>query len=50
MTLFGNAESESVDYSSWNNKRLKHITNNQAGNIIVDFSCNNIASVYVICY
>ena len=30
MTLFGNAESESVDYSSWNNKRLKHITNNQA--------------------
>lgn len=38
MTLFGNAESENMDYSSWNNKRLKHITNNQAGNIMVDFS------------
>ena len=36
LTLFGNAKSQYLDYSSWNNRRLKKITNNQAGCIIIE--------------
>ena len=37
LTVFGNANSEYLDYDSWLHKGLCHITNNQAGNIIFDF-------------
>lgn len=47
ITLFGNAKSKHLDYGSWNNMGLKHITNNQAGNIMVDFSEPFEAKVYV---
>lgn len=47
ITLFGNAKSKYLDYSSWNNRNLKHITNNQAGNIMVDFDEPYEAKVYV---
>ena len=47
ITLFGNAKSKYLDYSSWNNRNLKHITNNQAGNIMVDFNEPFEAKVYV---
>ena len=46
FTLFGNAKSEYLDYNAWNNRNLKHITNNQAGSIIIDEK-NNILSIYV---
>ena len=46
LTLFGNAESEHLDYSSWNNRDLLKITNNEAGTIVLDIENNNI-SVYV---
>ena len=36
LTLFGNTKSQYLDYSSWNNRRLKKITNNQAGCIIIE--------------
>ena len=36
LTLFGNAESEHLDYSSWNNRDLFKITNNEAGNIVLE--------------
>ena len=42
LTLFGNAGSQHLDYSSWNNRNLLHITNNQAGNIVIDFSDGNM--------
>lgn len=48
LTLFGNANSEHLDYNSWNNKNLKFITNNQAGCIILDTNGkNNGIDVYV---
>lgn len=47
LTLFGNAESEYLDYGSWYNKGLKYITNNQAGNIIIEFNNILCADVYV---
>jgi competence protein ComEC len=37
LTLFGNASSEHLAYDAWNSRNLPHITNNQAGSIIVDF-------------
>lgn len=46
FTLFGNAKSEYLDYNAWNNRNLKHITNNQAGSIIIDEK-NNTLSIYV---
>lgn len=46
FTLFGNAKSEYLDYNAWSNRNLKHITNNQAGSIIIDEK-NNILSIYV---
>ncbi|OVE67976.1 hypothetical protein CCS79_13555 [Clostridium diolis] len=46
LTLFGNAKSEHLDYSSWNNRKLDHITNNQADNIILDTNGSDL-DVYV---
>ena len=46
LTLFGNAKSEHLDYSSWNSRNLDHITNNQANCIILDTNNGNI-DVYV---
>ncbi len=47
LTLFGNAKSEYLDYSSWNNRNLKYITNNQAGCIIINTNGKNGMDVYV---
>ncbi len=46
LTLFGNAKSKYLDYSSWSNRGLTYITNNQANNIIVDIS-NYKMKIYV---
>lgn len=35
LTLFGNAKSEYLDYASWNNRGLDHITNNQANCVVI---------------
>lgn len=40
LTLIGNARSKYLAYDQWNNRNLDHITNNQAGNIVIDI-CNN---------
>lgn len=42
LTLFGNAESEHLDYSSWNNRNLLKITNNEAGNIVLEIKDSKI--------
>lgn len=47
LTLLGNAPSEYMDYSAWNNRNLLHFTNNQAGNIILKVDGNNILNVFV---
>ncbi len=47
LTLFGNAKSEHLDYSSWNNRELKFITNNQANCIIIDTNAHDGMDVYV---
>jgi competence protein ComEC len=44
-TLFGNASSEHLAYDAWNSRDLPHITNNQAGSIVVDFD-DYISPVY----
>jgi beta-lactamase superfamily II metal-dependent hydrolase len=36
LTLFGNARSEHLAYDEWSRRELKIITNNQAGNIVLD--------------
>lgn len=36
LTLLGNAESESLDYNAWNRRGLYHITNNQAGCVMLE--------------
>lgn len=46
LTLFGNAKSEHLNYDSWNNRNLKHITNNQANCILLDIN-NSYIDVYV---
>lgn len=38
LTLFGNANSQYLDYDSWNRGNYLHYTNNQAGNVVVEFS------------
>jgi beta-lactamase superfamily II metal-dependent hydrolase len=48
LTLFGNADSEHLAYSAWSNRGLPIITNNQAGNIIVDVDSDPMV-VYVTC-
>ena len=47
LTLFGNAKSEYLDYSSWNNRGLDHITNNQANCIIINTNGESGIDVYV---
>lgn len=47
LTLFGNAKSEYLDYSSWNNRGLDHITNNQANCIIINTNGEEGMDVYV---
>lgn len=42
LTLFGNAKSKHLDYDSWNNRRLEHITNNQANCVVLDVSIDSI--------
>lgn len=42
LTLFGNANSDDLDYNSWNNRNLKKITNNEANCIIMDIEQNMI--------
>ena len=46
LTLFGNAPSEDLDYASCSNRKLCHITNNQAGNVVVEISSSGM-KVYV---
>lgn len=46
LTLFGCANSEHLAYDAWNRRSLAHITNNQAGNIILDGTLAGI-DVYV---
>ncbi|MCR5312110.1 MAG: hypothetical protein K6E54_00400 [Bacteroidaceae bacterium] len=56
LTLVGNAKSEHLAYEKWNSRGLKHIQNNQGGNILIDIhdngelhvSCSNksFADVY----
>lgn len=46
LTLFGNAKSEYLDYSSWNRRGLEKITNNQADCIVVEVA-NEEMNVYV---
>ena len=46
LTLFGNAPSKDLDYGSWKNKGLCKITNNQAGNVVVEISSGGM-EVYV---
>lgn len=47
LTLFGNAKSKHLDYSSWNNRGLDHITNNQANSIIINTNGKTGMDVYV---
>lgn len=47
LTLFGNAKSEYLDYSSWNNRGLDYITNNQANCIIINTNGKYGMDVYV---
>lgn len=47
LTLFGNAKSEYLDYSSWNNRGLDYITNNQANCIIINTNGESGMDVYV---
>lgn len=48
ITFLGNADSQHLDYSAWNNRNLLHFTNNQVGSVIlndqedrVDVYCTN---------
>lgn len=49
LTLFGNAKSEHLAYDKWSSRGLKYITNNQAGNIILDPDQGDSIAVYVSC-
>lgn len=46
LTLFGCAPSKDLAYDAWNTRKLWHITNNQAGNVILDAVSSGI-DVYV---
>jgi competence protein ComEC len=46
LTLFGCAKSEHLAYDEWNRRNLTHITNNQAGNILLN-GTNEWIEVYV---
>ncbi|MFP4097885.1 MAG: ComEC/Rec2 family competence protein [Alphaproteobacteria bacterium] len=45
MTFFGNAPAKDLAYSAWNSRGLPYITNNMAGNMVVD--CDNNMNLYV---
>lgn len=47
LTLFGNAQSQYLDYDSWNRRNLDHITNNEANCIILNTAGENGIDVYV---
>lgn len=42
LTLFGNALNKDLAHQAWNNRKLMHITNNEAGNILVDITSSGI--------
>lgn len=42
LTLFGNANSEHLGYSAWNNRDLLFITNNQSGTIIINVDSSGL--------
>lgn len=46
MTFFGNAKSEHLAYSAWNNRNLEFVTNNQANCMVVDCKGDNL-TLYV---
>jgi len=46
LTLFGCANSEHLAYDAWNTRNLLHITNNQAGNIVLN-ATNEGVEIYV---
>lgn len=46
LSLFGCADSDHLAYDAWNSRDLFHITNNQAGNVILDAASTGI-HVYV---
>lgn len=46
MTFFGNAKSEHLAYSAWQNRNLEYVTNNQANCMVVDCSGDNL-TLYV---
>jgi competence protein ComEC len=48
LTLFGNADSEDLAYSAWNDRDLLKITNNQAGCILTEFAGKTM-NVYATC-
>ena len=35
LTLFGNARHQFLAYDAWNNRKLWHVTNNQAGSMVI---------------
>lgn len=47
LTLFGYAKSEYLDYSSWSKRKSVHFTNNQVGNVILDFDNNGTIILYI---
>jgi competence protein ComEC len=49
LTLFGNAKSEHLAYDKWANRGLAYVTNNQAGNVILDPDQDSYLRVYVTC-
>lgn len=46
LTLFGCAPSKDLAYSAWRNRNLSYITNNQAGNVLLEAHADGI-DVYV---
>lgn len=48
FTLLGNAKSEHLGYSSWNNRNLDHYTNNQLGSVILDETTRGF-NIYATC-
>lgn len=49
LTLMGNAKSKHLAYDKWSNRDLTYITNNQAGNVILDPDQDDHIRVYVSC-
>jgi beta-lactamase superfamily II metal-dependent hydrolase len=47
LTLFGNAKSKHLAYDKWTNRNLQYVTNNQAGNVILDPDQDQFLRAYV---